>query len=568
MTARDVVSGICVALRELGVEYVFGLPGTQNLALFEGFRTHRLRTVLATDERSAAFMANGYYRASGRVAALATIPGPGFAYAVAGLAQARLDSTPLLYLVGQPATMPGRAYQLQAIDQRAIAAPLVKACVDLGPHDDPASTIRRAHTLATTGGPGPVMVHLDLRGAARSAATIESGGSEATEAPKTDEALDELARLFASAVRPVFYVGSGAYGAASRLERLATSRRIPVLTTPSARGLMPEDGDVVIGFDPVRHHVDAANRLLRESDLVVALGCKLGHSGSAGFELRLSPEKLVHVDADPKVPGANYPTRLSIIGAVEDVVPALERRTAPSAWRDDALAEFRRECRTPPASEREPIIHGERTLTPAEFFEHVRALLPRDAIVVADSGLHQTLTRRHMDVVVPRGLLFPSDLQSVGFGVPAAIGAKLAAPRRPVVAIVGDGGLRMSGLELATARREHIPLAVMVFNDGYLGRIRAEQQREFGHAHAVDLSDVDYAALAAAMRIDYLRFDSASPGALRDAFVGARTTLIEVVVGDSAGMLASAAAARARSIARAVVPNSLRSRLRATLGRR
>lgn len=549
----DFVSRICGALRDVGVECVFGVPGTQNVALFEGLRAHRLRTVLATDERSAAFMANGYFRATGRVAALTTIPGPGFAYALPGLAEARLDSAALLHIVGRPASAPGHAFQLQAIDQRAVAAPLVKACVELTASDDPAAVIRHAYTLATAGGPGPVMVHVDFR-AALDAVQPTERSSPTPEAPSvTSAALDEIERLFTSARRPLFYLGAGALGAAARLEHIATSRLIPVLTTPSARGLIPEDHALAMGFDPPRGHVDEVNRLLDASDLVVALGCRLSHNGSAGFELRLSPEKLVHVDADAAVPGANYATRLSLVDTVERVVPVLERRAAPTDWSANELRGWREALRAGPDAMDEPVIRGERPLTPAEFFHRIRALLPRDAIVVTDSGVHQVLARRHLRILSPRGLVFPSDMQSVGFGLPAAIGARLAAPRRPVLAIVGDGGFLMSGFELLTARRERVPLAVMVFNDGHLNQVRMAQQRDFGRTNAVDLLNPDYAVLADALGVEYLRFDTAPPDALRAAFTASRVTLIEVHVGDSMARRRTAVVGRAKAIARTVV---------------
>ena len=154
-------------------------------------------------------------------------------------------------------------------------------------------------------------------------------------------------------------------------------------------------------------------------------------------------------------------------------------------------------------------------------------------IVVTDSGQHQILTRRHFDVLSPRGLIVPSDFQSMGFGLPSAIGAKLGVPDRPVVAIVGDGGFQMSGLELLTARREAVPLLVFVFNDGYLNQIRMQQWREFGHAHAVELLNPNFEVLAEALGVDYVRLDRAQPGQLEDALASSRTTLVEVLVTDS-----------------------------------
>ena len=325
----DGIDLLCTALRDVGIDCVFGVPGTQNVALFDAFRRHRLRTVLATHELAASFMANGYYRATGRPAALATIPGPGFTYALTGLAEARLDSSALIYLVGKPATGPGRAFQLQSIDQTTIAGPLVKRCFELNASGDAAQVVRDAHALAMNGEPGPVMIQLDMQ-ALRLASgtvstTVDSPIGPASRVGR--ESLDELSTLFAQARRPVLYLGAGAFGCAEQLGRIASSRRIPVLTTPSARGIVPEENPVAMGFDPLRGHVAEANRLFDRADLIVALGCKLGHNGSAGFELRLDRDKLIHVDASADVVGANYATRLPIVARLENVMEALESRT-------------------------------------------------------------------------------------------------------------------------------------------------------------------------------------------------------------------------------------------------
>ena len=564
----DGISVLCSALRTAGVDRVFGVPGTQNVALFEGFRRHQLSTVLATHELAASFMANGYYRATGRPAVLATIPGPGFTYALTGLAEARLDSAALIYLVGLPATKPGRAFQLQSIDQAAIAGPLVKGCFRIAAADDVATVIRDAHALAMSGEPGPVMVQLDMHalGAATDrTATTASGGAGK---PGEDRAaLNELASLFAGSRRPVLYLGAGAFECFERLERLAVALRIPVLTTPTARGIVSETNSVAMGFDPLRGHVDEANALLDRADLVVALGCKLGHNGSAGFELRFDREKFVHVDASGDVLGANYEGRLTIVSRVKDVMPSLESRTLATDWSIEELSAVRALLRRPIDQEHEPWLAGAEPMTPAAFFAWLRKLLPDDVVVVTDSGQHQILTRRHFDVTSPRGLIVPSDFQSMGFGLPSAIGAKLGVGDRPVVVIVGDGGFLMSGLELLTAKREEAPLVVFVFNDGYLNQIRMQQWREFGYAHAVALLNPNFEVLAEAFGVNYLRLDRVESGQIEGALTAAVPTIVEVLVTDSLSARALPVLARAKSVARAALRPGLLEWLKASLRR-
>jgi acetolactate synthase-1/2/3 large subunit len=568
----DGIDVLCAAIRTSGIECVFGLPGTQTVPLFEGFRAHGLRTVLATDELSASFMANGYYRATGRLAALTTIPGPGFTYALTGLAEARLDSAAMLYLVGTPATAPGRAFQLQAIDQRAIARPLVKGCFEISAPTEAEQIIRDACALALSGEPGPVMVQIDVHAMTAAAGSIARilAPTSPPLSPATGadaRGIERLTKLFEGARQPVFYLGQGALGCAERLGRVAAALRIPVLTTPGARGIIAEDSDMAMGFDPLRGHVDVANRLLDKSDLIVALGCKLGHNGSAGFELRLGGDRLAHVDASAEVPGANYDTDLPLVARVEDVIAGLEARKTASNWSVEELSGIRASLRQHTDQSHEPVISGSKSLRPAEFFGWLRALLPRNTIVVTDSGQHQILTRRHFDALSERGLIFPSDFQSMGFGLPAAVGAKLGVGKRPVVAIVGDGGFLMSGFELLTARRDEAPLTVFVFNDGYLNQIRMQQRREFGHAHAVELLNPNYELFAASVDVDYVRLDRAAPGQIERAVTGDRPTLVEVLVGDSLAARTVPAVVMAKRAGRAVIGPRLRRWLKASLRR-
>jgi acetolactate synthase-1/2/3 large subunit len=563
----DGVDALCEALRAVGIEQVFGVPGTQNVQLFDGFRRHGLRTVLSTHELAAAFMATGYFRATGRIAALATIPGPGFTYALTGLAEARLDSAGILYLVGKPASSPGQHFQLQAIDQRAIAAPLVKGCFSAYTPIGVQRVVRDAYALAASGEPGPVMVEMDLEALANGPALPDASTSSST-TPRDDGGARKLEQLFGRADRPVFMLGQGAFDAAERIGRVAELLTIPVVTTPSARGIVPEDHEMVLGFDPLRGNTARLNELLDQSDLVIALGCKLGHNGSAGFQLRLPTERFIQVDADASVVGATYPSMLGITARVEDVVARLESRGAATLWTKAEVSAARTALRALPADALEPRMHGARTMTPREFFAWLRDVLPPDAIVVTDSGLHQILTRRYFDVLSPRGLIVPSDFQSMGFGLPAAIGAKLGAPERMVVAVVGDGGFLMSGLELLTARRERVPIVVFVFNDGHLNQIRMQQMTASGHPHAVDLLNPDYRALADALGLEYVRLGEGDGDRISRNLKGNSVLLVEVIVGDSVMMRVLPGVNRAKGVVRAAMRPGLRDWLKARLHRR
>jgi acetolactate synthase-1/2/3 large subunit len=222
-----------------------------------------------------------------------------------------------------------------------------------------------------------------------------------------------------------------------------------------------------------------------------------------------------------------------------------ESTTSPrTAWTLDSLTPWRLRIRTVQAAAVEPTIAGQ---SPEQFFGLLRAALPDDALVVTDSGLHQVMARRYFEVREVHGLLLPTDLQSMGFALPSAIAAKLAVPSRQVVALVGDGGALMSGLELAVAVRERLPLTVVVFNDGYLNQIRMQQLLDSGREHGVALPTVDFKSLAGATGVDYIAGNSAIDECIDRAARGTGVTLIDVPVRDGVSILSAAAQGRAKA---------------------
>ncbi|HEX9892447.1 MAG TPA: thiamine pyrophosphate-dependent enzyme, partial [Gemmatimonadales bacterium] len=450
---------------------------------------------------------------------------------------------------GAPET--GRRFALQSLDQRAMAGPVAKAVIRLGGGMAMADDVARAHALALAEEPGPVVLEL---GGGEAGEGRGEGRGQVPSPPSRLPALHELVTLVKAARRPVIYAGQGCAGGAASLRRLAEQLGAPVATTLSGRGVIPEDHPLALAIDLSPAGVDALNRLLATADLILVLGCKLSHNGSAGFRLVLPPDRLVHVDASAEVLGANYPARLTLQADVPGLLVQLAAEPWTSgAWRADEIDACRRAAR--PDDRAEPRIHGVEPPTPEVFFAALRAELPPEAILTLDSGQHQMLARRHYRVLSPRGMIAPSDFQSMGFGLPAAIGAALAAPERPVVALIGDGGFAMSGLELLTAVRNRLPVITIVFRDGMLGLIREQQMREFGHAHGVDLPPVDLAAFAAAVGIRYVGMDGDLRTELQTALSAREPALVDVRVGDSPAMRRQHATGFARaSVRRALGP--------------
>jgi acetolactate synthase-1/2/3 large subunit len=557
-------------LRDLGADCVFGIPGSQTSGLFEALSRSGLRTIVPTHELAGSFMANGYARASGRPGVLSTIPGPGFTYALTGLAEARLDSAPLILVVPAALESAEREHLLQAIDQRAIAAPLVKRIVRLTDANSAAAAVAEAYHAATEGEPGPVLLEIGP-----GVLKAESSPGSLAPPPVLEPSPADVDRLVArlnGARRVLLYVGAGALDAAETVRAFVDRLGAAVATTTTGRGVVPEDHPAVVVRDPGLGCQHALNRLVRRADLVLALGSKFSHNGAAGFGLSIDPATLVTVNAAG--PSQNYPASLHITGDVRRVLaaalPRLARHDPAGGWDRVELDRLRREREGSTTQDLpEPRLGGS-GIPVGEAIRELAASLPSDAIVVTDSGLHQMCVRRHFPVRAPRGLIVPTDFQSMGFALPAAIGAALAAPSRRVVAVLGDGGLMMSALELATAVRERIDLTVILFNDAAYGLIRQVQLADFGAPYGTDLVNPDFEALAGALGVEYR---SSVPGGLAAALDRPRSSrhttvrLIEVPLRDAPAMRRIRFAGTARRMARAILPTSRRRRLKSWLGR-
>jgi acetolactate synthase-1/2/3 large subunit len=554
-------SRIVEALQQSGVRCVFGLPGTQTIDLFEALRVAGLRTVIATNELSAAFMAGGWSRVTGEPGILITISGPGFTWALTGVAEARLDSVALLHIAGAPATdTVERSFRQQELPEAEMAAPLVKGIIDAGSYADPGEAVAEALLLARSGEPGPVLLQVTSTTLSRDldGAVVPSGANGKSELddlslPAARNGVDAVSLRIRHTRRPIFMVGQGTNRYAAQLRALVERLQVPLITTPSARGVLPENHPLSFGFDPMAGNVQQLNAFLESADVVVAIGCKLGHSDTSGFSLQLPAERLIHVDASTEVIEANYPASLGVVGDAGELFKLLlDSPPQRSAWTEKELEGWRARLAPGRSDAAEPRIGGTPDGNASSFFKAVRRALPDDSILVLDSGLHQILARRYYSVLAPYGLIMPTDLQSMGFAIPTAIGARLAVPSRPVVALVGDGGFAMRALELLTAVREGVSLVVIVFADGAFGQIRMQQLASYGASHGVALQNPDFNLLALSVGA---RHESVGPSGdiercVRSALSEPGVTVVEVRVRDAFPMRGVAASARARRVAR------------------
>ncbi len=490
------------ALEDEGVAFAFGIPGTHNIELYDALAdSKRVGTVLVTDEQSASFMADGVWRASGRLACANVVPGAGLTHAMSGIGEAWLDNVPMLVLGCGIRRDTGRAYQLHDVEQAEMVRPVTKA--QLRPEDGAAlyATIRQACRIAREGVPGPVFVEVPAN-LYLTTHEVEPTPPQhpAPYTPHPDSILRATV-LLGRAKRPLLYVGAGAAGAGALLVALAERLEAPVATTFQGKGVFPETHPLALWPGFGQSAPPFAREIAEGCDTTLAIGCRFGEvaTGSYGFTIR---QPLVHVDIDERVIGRNYPAEAPVVGDARLVVEALLEALPPRP-RNDALRarieagrrDVEREwAEAKPAGRVSP-------------FRLLRALQERfgpDTVFTADSGNGTFLAMEMLRLERPGKFLAPVDYSCMGYAVPAAIGAKLARPDCPVAALAGDGAFLMTGLELLTAAQQHAGVAVFVLRDGELAQIAQFQDVALNRKTASEVPGYDLRPLSAALGVEYL----------------------------------------------------------------
>ena len=533
---------ICETLQKCGIDTVFGLPGTQNIDFFDSLRVSGIRTILTTNETAASFMANGYYRASGKPALVVSIPGPGFAFAMPGIAEAREDSVALIHLVVSAEETPGKSYKLQDIDIKSICSPVVKLYTKVENANDTYSSVIKSFTTAVSGEPGPVVIEVD-RKIIKAVAEYPSPRRlklDVYSEPDADR-IDKLADLVAKSGPMMFLVGQGAFEAARYLKLLAEHLNAPIVPTCSGRGILPDDHPLMIDADYSIAGIDIINEMASKSDLTIAVGCKFSHNGTCGFKLELPRDRLVHVDASSEVLATgNYHNRLAIQADSKASLKALWNRrnvfsSKSTGFNIDDIAVLKKRASRArrEAVQYEPSLEHLKGMGLKDLFQSINRRLTGRSIIVTDTGLHQTIVRAYCFVNRPRGLIVPSDFQSMGYGISSAIGAKVADPNADVIAFTGDGSLMLTGMELTTALREGIDLSIVLFRDGSLGSIRHQQIERYGQEVATELRNPDYAQYARSLGVHYFELKDPVEPVIEGFFSSRGVKILDVPLLDS-----------------------------------
>jgi acetolactate synthase-1/2/3 large subunit len=465
-------------LRRENVEYIFGIPGGATIQIYEKlYDINFLKHILSRHEQGATHAADGYARASGKVGVVLVTSGPGATNTVTGIATAYMDSSPIVVFTGQvPTNLIGND-AFQEADIIGITRPITKHSFLVRDVNDLAASVRKAFYIARTGRPGPVVV--DLPKNVISAVTslqypekVEVRGYK----PNFEGHINQIkkaAKAIAQAKRPLLYVGGGVImsGASPQLRAFAIENNLPVTMTLQGLGAFPGTSELSLGMLGM-HGMYWANQAINHCDVLVALGARFDDRVTGKLETFAPDAFKIHVDIDPSCIDKNVEVDVPIVGDVGKVLTEL-RKAMPhkpdtEAWWKQIRA-WQKEC---------PLTYdmSDGKLRTQFILERLSEKTKGDAVIVSDVGQHQMFIAQYYKFTNPRSLLSSGGLGTMGFSVPAALGASFAVNDRPVISISGDGGFAMNIQEMLTARYYKRPIKFIVINNSYLGMVRQWQE--------------------------------------------------------------------------------------------
>lgn len=529
------------SLERMGVDVAFGIPGGAILPAYDPLYDSTIRHILVRHEQGAGHAAEGYAMSTGRVGVCIATSGPGATNLVTPIANAYMDSTPLVAITGQVNSFAIGTDAFQEADIRGITMPITKHSFLIKDVRDIPLAIQEAFHIASTGRPGPVLVDIAKDALAASAAfrwptELDLPGYRPTIKPNARQ-IRAAAKLIAQSKRPVLYVGGGVMSARAHeeLAELVTKTGIPVVTTLMARGVFPDSHELNLGM-PGMHGTVAAVGALQKADLIVALGTRFDDRVTGKLDSFAQQAKVIHADIDPAEIGKNKAVDVPIVGDVKQTLVALNEaidgHPAPEAdaWRRQLKAQKER---YQPRWDEAP----DGQLSPQEVIQRIGQLSPEDTIFVTGVGQHQMWAAHFLPHERPNTWLNSGGAGTMGFCVPAAMGAKVAHPGTTVWGIDGDGCFQMTNQELVTCALNQIPVKIAVINNNVLGMVRQWQSLFYeGRYSNTDLrteSLPDFPKLAEAMGCVGLRAtnEEEMDAAIRQALeINDRPVVVEFVV--------------------------------------
>lgn len=538
-------------LERLGVEVIFGLCGHTVIGFLDALGKSKIRYISTRHEQVAAHAADGYARASGKVGVLMTHLGPGLTNAATGVANAALDSIPMVVIAGDvPSYYYGRHPHQevnlhQDADQFQIFRPFCKRVYRVDNVRDLPRIVERAFHLAQSGRPGPVLVDvpmdvfsadLEVDAFATTPPEIAKSGLDPATAVRIVDAL-------ATSRRPVLYAGGGVLSARAtkELQELAEALQVPVAHTLMGKGCLPHEHPLLLGQSGF-WGTPIANEKCRTADLIVAVGTRLAEANSSSWDPRFTfsipPTRLIHIDADVVEIGRNYQTELGVVADAKLALAALadEARAKRHADRGRLHEEIARGRKEFASNWADQWTSEQFPLRPERILSELRRAAPEDAFIVTDVGWNKNGVGQQFPINVPGAFITPSGLATMGFGPAAALGVKVAQPKRHAIALVGDGGFSANPSVIATAMEANLPVIWVVMDNSAFGTIAGLEEMHYGTTFGCTFQcdgkpyHIDYAAMARSFGADGYMVTAADQlrPALEAALASGKPSLIQV----------------------------------------
>ncbi|KFD41688.1 acetolactate synthase catalytic subunit [Peptococcaceae bacterium SCADC1_2_3] len=520
------------SLLKEGVDTIFGYPGGAVLPIYDALYESNIRHILTRHEQGAAHAADGYARASGRPGVCLATSGPGATNLVTGIANAYMDSVSLVAFTGQVATSVLGKDSFQEADITGITMPITKHSYLIRDTRDIARVVKEAFYIATTGRPGPVLVDIpkDISGARvvyENPGPVNLRGYRPEQLPSSRR-LKEAADLMVAAKRPVIYAGGGVVssGAYRELRHLAELILAPVTTTLMGLGCFPGDHPLSLGMLGM-HGSKYANYAICECDLLIALGVRFDDRVTGKIAEFAPKAKIIHLDIDAAEMGKNVRVNVPLVGDIKEVINLLVsnlKAKLPGAWQEQ-IGQWKKEF---------PVYYEENGhLKPQQVIQEIYNVTKGEAIITTEVGQHQMWTTQYYNFTRPRSFISSGGLGTMGFGLPAAIGAQVACPEAVVFNIAGDGSIQMNIQELATAVNYNLPVKIAIINNGYLGMVRQWQEFFYNRRYSyTELINPDFVKLAEAYGAVGIRVTEPKEvtGALKKAMAVKKSVVIDFVV--------------------------------------
>jgi acetolactate synthase-1/2/3 large subunit len=537
-------------LERLGVEVIFGLCGHTIIAFLDAIGKSRIRFVSTRHEQIAAHAADGYARASGKTGVLLTHLGPGLTNAATGVANAALDSIPMVVIAGDiPSHYYGRHPHQevnlhQDADQFQIYRPFCKRVYRVDRVEDLPRIMERAFHLAQAGRPGPVLVDvpMDIFSADLAVGAFHQAPAAMSRPTVDAHTVAAIVEALASAERPILYAGGGVLSAraTSELAALAEALEVPVAHTLMGKGCLRDDHPLLLGQTGF-WGTPISNDKCREADLIVAVGTRLAEANSSSWDPRFTfsipPTRLIHIDADEAEIGRNYPTELGIVADAKLALAALATAANGKRHRDRGRLreEIARGRRAFAANWDHQWSSSQYPMRPERILAELRKAVPEDGFIVTDVGWNKNGVGQQFPITVPGTFITPSGLATMGFGPAAVLGVKIAHPQRAAVSLIGDGGFSTNPSVIATAMEAELPVVWLVMDNAGFGTIAGLESTHYGSSFGCMFERcgkpyaADYAAMARAFGARGVMIESAADlgPALAEALASALPTVIQ-----------------------------------------